>query len=215
VDIEGSKDGSACLIVSGPSAEIYSCYNRIRAMARAVHGKNKTTFNLPAGVELNDDRTIDQLRYDLLIRPVPALSAQAVSADPVTGIQTTHEAPLLGADGQMTPGVDSDTGLREFAEEVARTASTGPESTGPAPASSDPAEASSVCSDTAASSSAYSDTTGQTRTDAGKSADCTPGSAFRSDSGDELGPVEYWVKLRMPTSQWWLSQQAATVATVP
>src|SRR5699024_2814114 len=41
------------------------------------------------------------------------------------------------------------------------------------------------------------------------------GSTFRPDSGDDFGPVEYWVKLRMPTSQWWLSQQAATVATVP
>src|SRR5699024_10972373 len=52
VDVEGSEDGSVSLIVSGSSAEIDSCYNRIRAMARAVHGKNKTTFNLPAGMEL-------------------------------------------------------------------------------------------------------------------------------------------------------------------
>src|SRR5690625_8051059 len=100
-------------------------------MARAVHGKNKTTFNLPAGMELNDDRTIDQLQYDLLIRPVPELSVKVVSVDPVTGIQTTNEAPLLDDDGQMAPGVDSDAGLADFAESVARTASTHSGSTGP------------------------------------------------------------------------------------
>jgi hypothetical protein len=195
VDVEGSKDGSASLIVSGPSAEIYSCYNRIRAMARAVHGKNKTTFNLPAGMELNDDRTIDQLQYDLLIRPVPELSVRVVSVDPVTGIQTTSEAPLLDDDGEIAPGVDSDAGLADFAESVARTAPTHSGSAGP--------------------SSASSDTTAQTHANAEQSDDRSIGSAFRPDSGDGFGPVEYWVKLRMPTSQWWLSQQAATVATVP
>src|SRR5699024_12735256 len=131
VDVEGSKDGSASLIVSGPSAEIYSCYNRIRAMARAVHGQNKTAFNLPAGMELNDDRTIDQLQYDLLIRPVPELSVKVVSVDPVTVIQTTSEAPLLVDDGEIAPGVVSDAGRADFAETVAWTVTKHSGSAGP------------------------------------------------------------------------------------
>src|SRR5699024_129859 len=60
-----------------------------------------------------------------------------------------------------------------------------------------------------------SGTTAQTHANAEQSGDRSIGSAFRPDSGDGFGPVEYWVKLRMPTSQWWLSQQAATLATVP
>src|SRR5699024_12606926 len=97
--------------------------------------------------------------------------------------------------GETAPGVDSDAGLAHFAETVARTA--------PAPSGS------------AGPSSASSGTTAQTHANAEQSDDRSIGSAFRPDSGDGFGPVEYWVKLRMPTSQWWLSQQAATVATVP
>ncbi|WP_209326177.1 HNH endonuclease signature motif containing protein [Brevibacterium renqingii] len=215
VDVEGSKDGSACLIVSGPSAEIYSCYNRIRAMAHAVHGKNTTTFNLPSGMELNDDRTIDQLQYDLLIRPVPELSVKVLSVDPITGIRTTHEAPLLDADGEMVPGVDSDAGLEDFAETVARKSTSSGSAGGSPTSSGSPRVAPTSPGTPPVAPTSPGGMPRQHPADVEQSDDCAAGSAFRPDSEDNLGPVEYWVKLRMPTSQWWLSQQAATVATVP
>src|SRR5699024_12522963 len=85
IDVEGFKDGSACLTVSGPSAEIFACYNRIQGLALAVHGKNKSAFNLPAGVELTDDRSIPQLEYDLFTRPVPQLKVKVIPVAPITG----------------------------------------------------------------------------------------------------------------------------------
>src|SRR5699024_8328147 len=76
-----------------------------------------------------------------------------------------------------------------------RTASTHSESSGP--------------------SSPGRDTTGQSHPNAEQADDRTTGSALRPHSGDDCDPVESWVKLRRPTSQCWLSEQATTVATVP
>ncbi|WP_210604577.1 HNH endonuclease signature motif containing protein [Brevibacterium oceani] len=171
VDVEGHKDGSASLILSGPSAEIFSSYDRITGMALAVHGKKNAAFDLPSGVTVSDGRSIDQLRYDLFIRPVPELNVKVVSVDPVTGLQNTSEASLLDDNGELSPGVDTEDGLADFAKKVAE------------------------------------------RT-AGADISRTAGSAFSADEQDR-GPVEYWVKLRMPTTQQWLSHQAATVVTVP
>ncbi|UVI36709.1 HNH endonuclease signature motif containing protein [Brevibacterium spongiae] len=179
VDVEGFKDGSACLTVSGPSAEIFACYNRVQAMALTIHGKNKSALNLPVGMAICDERSIDQLQYDLFVRPVPELKVKVVSIDPVTGIQTTDEKSMLDADGELIPGVDTDEGLAEFAKTVG----------------AEPTDADDDSSSKAAGS-------------AFRTADC-------GDDGDGLGPAEHWVKVRMPTTQWWLSSQAATVATVP
>src|SRR5699024_3810787 len=52
-------------------------------------------------------------------------------------------------------------------------------------------------------------------TDSNSSQGRSTGSAFRPDDEDAAGPVEYFVKLRMPTSSQWLAHQAATVVTVP
>jgi hypothetical protein len=208
VDVEGFKDGSACLTVSGPSAEIFSCYHRIEAMARAIHGKNASTFNLPAGVELNDDRSISQLEYDLFIRPVPELSVKVVSIDPVTGIQTAKEAPALGTDGELLPGLDTEDGLVDYARRVAAQPSAADVPDGRLP-ETDAAGAQTPATHEAAGKSPATD-----------SADARPtGSAFTPDSAGEdevdQGPFEYSIKLRMPTSQSWLANQAATVVTVP
>lgn len=181
VEVEGCKDGSASLIVSGPSAEIFSCYDRITGMALAVHGKKNAALNLPPGVAVSDERSIDQLKYDLFIRPVPEISVKVVSVDPVTGIQSTSQSSLLDENGELAPGVDSEDGLADFAANVAKQA---------------------------AGADANS------RSAAEDSADQSAGSAFRT-AEEDLGPAEYWVKVRMPTTQWWLSHQAATVATVP
>ena len=193
IDVEGYKDGSACLTVSGPSAEIFACYNRIQGMALAVYGKNKSAFNLPVGVEISDDRSISQLEYDLFTRPVPELKVKVISVDPITGIQTAKEASLLDADGELIPNMDADNGLVDFAKKV----------------DSSPADDTTESADTCHPK-------GQS---AGPEDSAVPaesaGSAFRSDDEEDAGPLEYFVKLRMPTSGWWLSHQAATVVTVP
>src|SRR5699024_4320042 len=180
VDVEGFKVGSACLTVSGPSAEIFACYNRIQGIALAVHGKNKSAFNLPAGVEISDDRSISQLEYDLFTRPVPELKVKVISVDPITGIQTAKETSLLDADGELIPDMDCDDAVAGFAKDVASGSADSTEST-----------------------------------DSNSSQGRSTGSAFRPDDEDAAGPVEYFVKLRMPTSSQWLAHQAATVVTVP
>ncbi|MGR6090049.1 HNH endonuclease signature motif containing protein [Brevibacterium sp. CSND-B09] len=197
VDVEGYKDGSACLTVSGPSAEIFACYNRIQGMALAVHGKNKSAFNLPVGVEISDDRSISQLEYDLFTRPVPELKVKVISVDPITGIQTAEENSLLDTDGELIPDMDSDDAVADFAKHVA--------------SDSD--------DDAAESSAGYSSDSTTESSDGFSVANRPDGSAFRPDCSvegeDPDGPIEYVVKLRMPTSAWWLSHQAATVVTVP
>ncbi|MFE2741727.1 HNH endonuclease signature motif containing protein [Brevibacterium sediminis] len=197
VDVEGYKDGSACLTVSGPSAEIFACYNRIQGMALAVHGKNKSAFNLPLGIEISDDRSISQLEYDLFTRPVPELKVKVISVDPITGIQTTEEKSLLDTDGELIPDMDSDDAVADFARHVA-----------------------SDSADSATGSSAGRSSDSSTESSDGFSVANRPnGSAFRPDCSvegeDPDCPIEYVVKLRMPTSAWWLSHQAATVVTVP
>jgi hypothetical protein len=193
VDVEGYKDGSACLTVSGPSAEIFACYNRIQGMALAVHGKNKSAFNLPVGVEISDDRSISQLEYDLFIRPVPELKVKVISVDPITGIQSAEEKSLLDTDGKLIPDMDSDDAVADFAKHVA----------------------SGSADDTTESSDGCSAGGDGVSSDACSAADQSFGSAFSPDGEDADGPVEYVVKLRMPTNSWWLSHQAATVVTVP
>ncbi|SMX83946.1 hypothetical protein BI49514_01756 [Brevibacterium iodinum ATCC 49514] len=193
IDVDGYKDGSACLTVSGPSAEIFACYNRIQGMALAVHGKNKSAFNLPVGVEISDDRSISQLEYDLFIRPVPELKVKVVSVDPITGIQTAKDTSLLDADGELIPDMNSDDAVADFAKHVA---------SGSADDAMESSDGSSAGGDGVSS-------------DACSAADQSFGSAFSPDGEDADGPVEYFVKLRMPTNSWWLSHQAATVVTVP
>ena len=194
VDVEGFKDGSACLTVSGPSAEIFACYNRVQGIALAVHGKNKSAFNLPVGVEISDDRSISQLEYDLFTRPVPELKVKVISVDPITGIQTAKEASLLDADGELIPDMDCDDAVAGFAKDVA-----------------------SGSADSTESTDSNSSQVGSAGPAASVGSDESTGSAFRCDGEDEdtAGPVEYFVKLRMPTSSQWLSHQAATVVTVP
>ncbi|WP_432790856.1 HNH endonuclease signature motif containing protein [Brevibacterium sp. K11IcPPYGO002] len=193
IDVDGYKDGSACLTVSGPSAEIFACYNRIQGMALAVHGKNKSAFNLPVGVEISDDRSISQLEYDLFIRPVPELKVKVVSVDPITGIQTAKDTSLLDADGELIPDMNSDDAVADFAKHVASGSAGDAMETSDGSSAGGAGESSDACS----------------------SDDRSVGSAFAPDSEDADGPVEYFVKLRMPTNAWWLSHQAATVVTVP
>ncbi|MGO3309178.1 MAG: HNH endonuclease signature motif containing protein [Brevibacterium aurantiacum] len=106
VDIDTFKDGTACLSLTGPAAEVNASFQRIQAMARAIYAGNSNTFNLAPGVEIIDERTISNLMFDIAIRPQPKLSIKVKRIDPVTGIQTTSESSLLDDNG--TPLFDFD-----------------------------------------------------------------------------------------------------------
>lgn len=99
VDVDTFKDGTACMSMIGPAAEVHASFQRIQAMARAVHAGQANTFNLAPGVEIIDDRTISNLMFDIATRPQPKLSIKVKRIDPVTGIQSTSEASLLDDNG--------------------------------------------------------------------------------------------------------------------
>lgn len=98
VDVETFGNGTACLSVFAPADEIHACFARVQAMARAIHAGQSNTFNLPAGVEIIDERTISALMCDMFLRPQPKLSirygrstpspASRVSAKPLCSTRT-------------------------------------------------------------------------------------------------------------------------------
>lgn len=121
VDVDTFKDGTACMSMTGPAAEVHASFQRIQAMARAIHAGQSNTFNLAPGVEVIDERTISNLMFDIATRPQPKLSIKVKRIDPVTGIQGTSESSLL--DGNGNPLFDYDdqgvSGLTDCAEDVA------------------------------------------------------------------------------------------------
>ncbi|MCD1284381.1 MULTISPECIES: HNH endonuclease signature motif containing protein [unclassified Brevibacterium] len=165
VCVEGRADGSACMMINGPAAEIFASYHRIEAMARAVHGKNGSPFNLRSGLEIIDERSISALMYDIAIRPVPDLKIKVREIDPGTGLLIEREAPLLDDEGTLLfNGDDHDNGVEDYAKSL------------------------------------LPDTTD---------------SAFIANGSESAREREFSVKITMPTQQWWLANQAATVVTVP
>ena len=101
VEVDTFKNGSACLSVTGPAAEIHAAFQRIQAMARAVYAGQANTFNLAPGVEIVDERGISALMCDILLRPQPKLSVKVKVTDPVTGMQSTRESSLLDEEGNL------------------------------------------------------------------------------------------------------------------
>lgn len=99
VDVDTFKDGTACMSITGPAAEVHASFQRIQAMARAIHAGQANTFNLAPGVEVIDERTISNLMFDIVTRPQPKLSIKVKRIDPVTGIQGTSESSLLDDSG--------------------------------------------------------------------------------------------------------------------
>lgn len=111
VDIDNRSDGSSCLLVNGPTLEINACYQRVRAMAKAVYSNQALAFGLPPGTDIVDDRGIDTLMFDILTRSLPTLTTRVTVVDPVTGVPRTHDEPFdadscttstAGTDGHVT-----------------------------------------------------------------------------------------------------------------
>ncbi|MBX4420578.1 hypothetical protein K4H00_21485, partial [Mycobacterium tuberculosis] len=70
VGITTFPDGTACLTLTGPSAELQACYLRIEASAPATRNGNTAapTDQMPAGATIPDDRSIDGLMFDTITR---------------------------------------------------------------------------------------------------------------------------------------------------
>ncbi|MCF2571248.1 HNH endonuclease signature motif containing protein [Brevibacterium sp. UCMA 11754] len=121
VDVDTFKDGTACMTLTGPAAEVHASFQRIQAMARAIHTGQANTFNLAPGIEVIDERTISNLMFDIATRPQPKLSIRVKRIDPVTGILGTTESSLL--DDRGNPLFDFDdqgvSGLTDCAKGAA------------------------------------------------------------------------------------------------
>lgn len=167
VDVDTFKDGTACMSITGPAAEVHGSFQRIQAMARAIHAGQTNTVNLAPGIEVIDERTISNLMFDIATRPQPKLSIKVKRVDPVTGIQGTSETSLLDDNGNPLFDYDDQgvSGLTDCATDAA------------AP----PAN----------------------------------GTAFAPASPPQEEVTEYDVTVGMPTSEWWLANQAAVVVTLP
>lgn len=136
VDVDTFKDGTACMSMTGPAVEVHASFQRIQAMARAIHAGQANTFNLAPGVEVIDDRTISNLMFDIATRPQPKLSIKVKKVNPVTGIQSTSEFSLLDDNGNPLFDFDEQgvSGLTDCAKDATGASSSGTAfSSGPLP----------------------------------------------------------------------------------
>lgn len=211
VDVETFGNGTACLSVFAPADEIHACYARVQAMARAIHAGQSNTFNLPAGVEIIDERTISALMCDMFLRPQPKLSIRVREIDPVTGIQSQREAPLLDENGDLRFHEDatSVSGLIDLLDpnSAARLDSS------PAGSVSDPPSAPTSEPDSATEPQC-TPVQGSTA-NAHVSGPPSQGEAFFPGERPQPIPIEYSVTAEMPTAPEWMRNQAAVITTVP
>lgn len=96
VGITTFPDGTACLTLTGPSAELQACYLRIEAFARAIRNGNTAAFTdqMPAGAIIDDDRSIDALMFDIITRTIPQARIHIRAHDTDTGQNSTRDIPL-------------------------------------------------------------------------------------------------------------------------
>lgn len=96
VDVTTYPDGSACLTLTGPAADLQALYVRIEAFAKAIRNGNTAAFadQLPEDAEIEDERGIDALMFDILTRTVPQVRIQVRTTDTDSGETTTTDIPL-------------------------------------------------------------------------------------------------------------------------
>ncbi|EKU47354.1 13E12 repeat family protein [Mycobacteroides abscessus subsp. abscessus] len=96
VDITTYPDGSSCLTLTGPSAELQACFLRIEAFAKAIRNGNTAAFGdqIPDGAVIEDDRAIAALMFDIFTRTCPQVRIQVRTEETDTGVIGTSELPL-------------------------------------------------------------------------------------------------------------------------
>ena len=96
VDITTYPDGSSCLTLTGPSAELQACFLRFEAFAKAIRNGNTAAFGdqIPDGAVIEDDRAIAALMFDIFTRTCPQVRIQVRTDDTDCGQSDTGELPL-------------------------------------------------------------------------------------------------------------------------
>lgn len=227
VSVETFSDGSACLMVNGPADEIHACFARVQAMARAIHAGQTNTFGLPSRIEIIDERDINALMCDILLRPQPKLRIRVRELDPVTGIESERSASMLDDTGEPLFSADarSISGLTDLLDPPAapdRNTTADPTATSDGPSVADPRTrgGDSPPADTYAPgdprTSTSPDTSRESRDGTPVSwSPGSPGSAFFPGPQPHPVPREYFIDVSMPTGPHWIRNQAGLVVTLP
>ncbi|WP_171006972.1 HNH endonuclease signature motif containing protein [Brevibacterium sp. 2SA] len=224
VSVETFSDGSACLMVNGPADEIHACFARVQAMARAIHAGQTNTFGLPSRIEIIDERDINALMCDILLRPQPKLRIRVREIDPVTGIESERSASMLDDTGEPLFSADerSISGLTDLLDPPAapdRNTSAEPTATGNGPTIADPRTGGDHRPPADPSAPADPRTTPGPNTSTGApeatAAPWSPGSAFFPGPPPHPVPREYFIDVSMPTGPHWIRNQAGLVVTLP
>lgn len=228
VSLMTNPDGSACMMLTGSSAELQACYLRIEAFAKAIRNGNTAAFadQLPEGACLDDLRGIDALMFDILTSSVPQLRIQVRARDTETGSTTTRDIPLdlenvqtvddMAAAIHTAIGIDSADGMNPAANTVSAADTEGssgePEMSGTEGMvdSGDPATSLKV---EVGGTAAHNETTPDDR----KLKPSTGIRMTRLDGieCDEQGRVAFSLVLVSPTAPYWLAGQARMMITVP
>lgn len=120
VDLTTYPDGTACLTLTGSSADLQALYVRIEAFAKLI--RNGTTAaiadQLPPGAVIDDDRGIAALMFDIFTRTVPQVSIQVRAHDTDTGETTTTEIPLDLDDVRTAEDIDAAVAAAATADSV-------------------------------------------------------------------------------------------------
>ncbi|QQB15082.1 HNH endonuclease signature motif containing protein [Brevibacterium casei] len=227
VSVETFSDGSACLMVNGPADEIHACFARVQAMARAIHAGQTNTFGLPSRIEIIDERDINALMCDILLRPQPKLRIRVRELDPVTGIESERSASMLDDTGEPLFSADerSISGLTDLLDPPAapdRNTTADPTTTSDGPSVADPRTSGgdSPPADTYAPGDPRTSTSPDTSRESrdGTPVSCSPGSpgsAFFPGPQPHPVPREYFIDVSMPTGPHWIRNQAGLVVTLP
>lgn len=233
VDISSGDDGTAYLTLTGPAPELHACYRRVEALARSIYNGNTAAFGdqLNPGDTFDDDRGIDALMLDIFTRTQPQVKLRITSNNTTTGATSSTDFPLdaFYADPDGAPFSPHESPLdyiqRAFDQMNDETE----------PATSSEAQGRAVpenwMHDARIVDALMNSRSSVGGTSPGDSGQVDPGSAFwpppRSASAAQFGDdssceydgssyaVNYELRLDMPTHEYWISQQARTVFTVP
>lgn len=96
VSITTYKDGTASVVLSGPSAELKAFHQRLEAFARAIrHGNIASLVATDVNdVDVSELGSIDSLMYDIATRVTPQLTIEVTANDTQNGTTTVNQIPL-------------------------------------------------------------------------------------------------------------------------
>ncbi len=190
VDLTTYPDGTACLTLTGSSADLQALYVRIEAFAKLIRNGSTAAIadQLPPGAVIDDDRGIAALMFDIFTRTVPQVSIQVRAHDTDTGETTTTEIPLDLDDVRNAEDIDA---------AVAAAANAGGSG----------GDASEFIADSEDGSHDLSSPTGP----------AVPHRLHRLPGVelDEFGRVAFALTVSMPTDEFWMRAQAKMITTVP